>query len=468
MAGEREQVMHQFATAPGFGVRDGARERARFTRCKSRKQIRCPVVSQSGTRIAAIPAAHLPWNMMLPAAALTLALALSSANGKAVDGVVRGVMSGSNIAGMSVGIALGDRTLYLKAFGMRDVAARLPAEPGTVYEIGSLTKQFTAAALLLAQSDGSVDLQAPLSRYVPEYPAAAAVSIRELLDQTSGIPDYSAAPDFAQWMNRVQAPEELVARVSKTPLHFAPGSQFEYSNTNYVLLGMVLERTTHVAYADFLAARIFAPLGLRSTAYGPQAREARGYAWRAGTFVPEELETMNALFSAGALSSNVPDLLAWQAQLLQSRGLPPRVTQAMLQDGGYGFGLQHRQIYGRDVAEHAALIPGFSGYAGILPQTRLHIVLLANTATDLAPLAKSIIGIVAPAVDGGEDPAVTARVVAASAQALGAFGAPLSFTFAGRDGGTVRYRIVFQGATVVATFALRGAAAVLLHDELAP
>ena len=405
---------------------------------------------------------------MLAAAALTLAFALSGANVTAVDAVVRGVVAREHIAGMSVGIGLGDRTLYLKAFGLRDFAARLPAAPDTVYEIGSLTKQFTAAAVLLANRDGTVDLQAPLSRYVPEYRAAGAVTVRELLDQTSGIPDYSAAPDFEQWMNQAQSPETLVARVAGLPLHFTPGSQFEYSNTNYVLLGMIVQRTARVPYADFLASRIFAPLGLHATAYGPQARGARGYAWRGASFEPDELTTMDALFGAGALSSNVPDLLAWQAQLLSGRRLPAPLAQSMLQGTGYAFGLLHRQIYGRDVVEHTALVPGFSAYAGILPQTQLHLVLLANTATDLAPLAKSIVGIVVPPVDGGEDPAVTARVAAATAQALGAFGAPLSFTFTERDGTAVRYRIAFDRATIMATFALRGSGAVLLHYEPAP
>ena len=405
--------------------------------------------------------------MMLAAATLTLAFALSGAERKAVDAVASGVAARDHLAGMSVGIALGDRTLYLKAFGMRDAGMRLPAAPDTVYQIGSLTKQFTAAAVLLAQHDGSIDLRAPLSRYVPEYRAAAAVTVEQLLDQTSGIPDYSAAPDFERWMNGEQTPEQLVARIAGMPLHALPGSQFEYSNTNYVLLGMIVQRATRVSYPEFLAARIFAPLGLNATAYGPQAQGAVGYAWRDGAFTVDQLTNASVLFSAGGLSSNVPDLLRWQAHLLDATGLPAPLAQTMLQGTGYAFGLLHRQIYGRDVAEHTALIPGFSAYAGMLPQTGVHLVILASGAADLAPLAKSIIGIVAPAVDGGEDPAVTARVAAATAQDLAAFGAPLSFTFAGQQGGTVRYRITFEHASVLATFALRGSGAVLLHYERA-
>lgn len=354
-----------------------------------------------------------------------------------IDAVVTGFASANHVTAIGVGIAHRGRPLY-----ERNARA--------VFGIGSITKQFTAVLVLMLADEGKIDLQAPVARYVPGYPKAAAVTVRQLLDQTSGIPDYADDPQFAQWMNTPQTPAQLIERVRNLDLAFAPGTRFAYSNTNYVLLGLILENAGGAPFATLVKQRLTGPLHLTATEYGGGA--------------------LSAGYSAGGLTSNVNDLVAWQDALFSGRVLPPYLTQLMAGSGPYGFGLMHERMYGRELVGHSGSIPGFASYAALDPHSGLQIVVLANANADVRPLVKSLVGIAAPSVDGGEDPDVTARIAAAlpSLEQLRAHGTPLSFEFvcATHSGEPAFvYRIAFEGAAVRATFALRNGVVTVLHVD---
>ncbi|GAC1654445.1 MAG: serine hydrolase domain-containing protein [Vulcanimicrobiaceae bacterium] len=353
--------------------------------------------------------AHLPLDMFLQMGALSLALLLGPQQKAQIDLAMKDVMARQHIAGMSIGVAQDGRMLYARGYGFRDPQRRRNADRKTIYQVGSLTKQFTAACVLMLVRDGKLSLESTLSQYVPHYSKAATVTVRELLTQTSGIPSYTDDAAFAVWGKSRMSHDDVLAHVALLDLHFAPGTHWEYSNTNYFLLGMILERVSGMAYADFLRTRFLEPLHLHSTFYtGPDRKQdgdrAAGSAWNGAAFSPLELPAMDAAFSAGGLSSTVDDLTAWDAALLDGRVLPLSLaglmtTQSVLPTGasGYGMGLMIASMYGRITVMHDGNIDGFSAFTGTVLPERLEITVLTNAERiDTIPIAKTLAAIAQP------------------------------------------------------------------------
>ncbi len=363
--------------------------------------------------------------------------ALQSTQRAAVDAAVNDVMVRDHVPAISIGIARGGRMLYARGYGYRDLPNAVAADTGTIYEIGSLTKQFTAVLILKLLQDGKLSLDDPLSKYVASYPSAGHVTLRQLLNQVSGIPDYTQQPDFFSYVEQSLTPAQIVAKVSSLPLDFSAGSKWEYSNTNYVLLGMVIEKITGRPYAEVLQTRLLDPLHLIATSYtdpgAASADRAFGYSWYNNYSILARPSSMNIPFSAGAMSSNVADLIAWDSALFSDRIIPPDLTKLMMTPGSltdgtptdYGFGLQLTRFYGRLGVMHAGGIFGFSSFNIVFPETKLQIVVLGNSDSFISAqaLAKSIAAIVEPPGDRqliasrfrpaqNEDPTVTAALKA--------------------------------------------------------
>ena len=249
---------------------------------------------------------------------LLLAAILSTTTQSRIDAIVAQVMQREHIAGLSLGIARRGVPLYLRGYGERDVARHLAPDGYTVYAIGSLTKQFTAALVLQQTAHGSIALDAPLQRYLPQIVApAGAVTIAQLLGQTSGIASYTerSRAEIASLAATNPPPERVWQLVASKPLAFLPGAQWQYSNTNYLLLGMTLQSASGLSYSQLLGRNVIAPLRLESTAYGLPAfaqNVAQGYTWR-GDFesVPMNQGIIDVAFSAGGVTSNAPDILTW-------------------------------------------------------------------------------------------------------------------------------------------------------------
>jgi len=282
-------------------------------------------------------------------------------------------------------------TLLLKGYGERDRAKHLPADAATVYRIGSITKQFTAAEVLRLVEKGSVKLDDPITKYLPQYPQWKGVTVRQLLNHTSGIHSYTSSEEWRKHWTEDLTPAALIGFVAKDTMDFAPGTKWRYNNTGYMLLGLLLEKVTNQPYATLLQREVFGPLGMKSAAYCPtkptDAAYAVGYTREGSGFnVAPEL-SMTHPYAAGALCMSVPDYLEWQHALMSGHIVKPATLALMfgpesLANGektGYGMGLAPGNVAGHADIQHGGSINGFSTQQFWFPADSLSIVTFVNT-----------------------------------------------------------------------------------------
>ena len=310
---------------------------------------------------------------------------------RAVDSLVTNALAEGPVAGMSVAVVRGSDTVVMKGYGYADVENEVPATAETVYRIGSITKQFTAAAVLRLIEQGKVSLDDSLGKHLPNAPAGwRGVTIRQLLNHTSGIPSYtSAGPRWVSKMRLDLPHDSLIGLVANDTMDFAPGSKWRYNNSGYYLLGMLLERISGRPYAQIVREELATPLGLRGTMYCDLRpiikRRAQGYQVRDDKLGNADPLSMTQPFAAGALCSKVGDLVAWQRALVAGRVVKPASYAAMTKpegaatNSGYGFGLMSDTLAGRTRVQHGGGINGFNAELMYFPSDTLTIAVLANT-----------------------------------------------------------------------------------------
>jgi CubicO group peptidase (beta-lactamase class C family) len=286
-------------------------------------------------------------------------------------------------------VAEGDHVVLQAAYGYADLDWSIENHAGTKFRIGSLTKQFTAAAILLLQEQGKLSVHEPIGTYLPGLPDAwKTVTVENLLTHTSGIPNFTGAPGFSAYKLQGHSPEESVALVQGKPLDFAPGTKFYYSNTNYVLLGEIIERVSGMPYAGFLRQNIFIPLGMTETGVDVDSailpERAQGYDSTPEGFRRAQPISMTVPFSAGYLYSTVGDLLKWEQALFAGRVVSAASLRSMTTArlGEYGMGLFIRTADGHRLITHDGTIEGFESALSYYPENRLTIVVLGNVRTD--------------------------------------------------------------------------------------
>jgi CubicO group peptidase (beta-lactamase class C family) len=310
--------------------------------------------------------------------------------GATADSITQAALGGL-IAGLSIGVVRGHDTLLLKGYGFADLENEVPATPRTIYRIGSLTKQFTALAIMRLAEQGKIHLEDEITTYLPDFSTQKhRVTVRHLLTHTSGIKSYTVFGD-ARLSRLDLTRNEVVALFEDEPFDFDPGEDYAYSNSGYFLLGMIIERVSGQEYADYLQANIFEPLGLQDTKYCDNRRiikrRAEGYSVAGARLVNDEPVSMTQPFAAGGLCSSVADLLTWQAslskqELISLESYRSMVTPATLTDGSrpsYGFGVGITQIDGHLMIAHGGGINGFNSYMAHLPDDSLTVVVLVNT-----------------------------------------------------------------------------------------
>lgn len=305
-------------------------------------------------------------------------------------------------------VARGDEVLYSRASGEADRARSSPITLDTRFRIGSITKQFTAAAVLLLQQRGRLDVDDRLCDVLSACPAAwKPMTLRHLLQHTSGIPDYTELATYEPTKDEPTTPKALVARVRDEPLQFAPGSLFAYSNSNYAVLGLVIEQLSGMSYEAFLEREIFTPLGMSSTGFEkPGDGLAVGYSGGATRAAPID---MSVAYAAGGLSSTAGDLVRWSNALTGGSLLTAPVVAEMETAGidetdsygfGYGLGVYVGDVGGDGAAlrevYHDGGIDGFAAYLGRYPDDRLTVVVLSNSedVPTLAGIDRSLTPIV--------------------------------------------------------------------------
>lgn len=326
--------------------------------------------------------------------AFVLAVSLTTPQRASIDSIVRFVMGDQRVLGLSLAVVRDGRISYAHGYGFADRRRTIRVTPETVFPIASLEKSLVAASILRLVERHEISLDDRASKYVPLYPAARGVTIRELLTHTSGIPDYAQLPGFDRRQRVPVSPQELVQRVAALPLRFAPGTDWNYSNTDYVLLGMVIERVTHVPLEAWLRRDLFVPLHLTATA-----------AWNPILPEPQRAEgsvaagSPSLAFGAANLESDVLDLGHWIDDLLGGRVVDRASLARMLEPSTigsatvpYGMGFFAGRIGGRPGAWHSGYIEGYSSFIAVVPGRHLGVVLLCNAdRVDLGPLAQSVL-----------------------------------------------------------------------------
>jgi CubicO group peptidase (beta-lactamase class C family) len=289
-------------------------------------------------------------------------------------------------------VAKGDRLLINRGYGFSDLEWNTPNTPDTRFRIGSVTKQFTAASILILQERGKLRVEAPLKTYLPDTPQAwNDVTIFNLLTHTSGIPDFIHLADFRNIEALPQRPEELIAKIRDKPLEFAPGSDRAYSNTGYLLLGLVIEKVSGERYAQFVKENLLDPVGMRDSGHDTHAavihHRASGYTYGPDGFENAPYVDMSIPFAAGGLYSTTGDLLRWERALfggkILSRASLEQMTTPFKQN--YGFGVVIQQLDGDTIINHSGSLEGFNSCLIHGAHSNLVVVVLSNvsgSATD--------------------------------------------------------------------------------------
>ena len=309
-----------------------------------------------------------------------------------LDQVASSYTAGNAFMG-TVLVVDGDRVLLDKGYGMADLEWGIPNIPDAKFRLGSLTKQFTAALVLLLQQDGKLKISDPISTYLPDAPKAwEKVTLAELLGHTSGIPSFTELKEFPAWSMSPHTPAEELAFFSDKPLEFDPGSRFHYSNSNYEVLGVVIEKVSGKKYGDLLRERIFGPLGMKDSGLDTDQlvlpKRAQGYMPGPGGLVLARSESMTVPWAAGSIYSNTGDLLKWQHGLFGGKVLSAESLKAMTTPGKgeYGLGVMVSKKAGLDVVQHGGGIEGFNTNLMYVPDKRIAIVVLSNVNGSAPPV----------------------------------------------------------------------------------
>jgi CubicO group peptidase (beta-lactamase class C family) len=303
----------------------------------------------------------------------------------------------------SILVAREGKTLLDKGYGFANLEWQVPNTPVTKFRLGSITKQFTAASILLLEERGKLKIEDPVKKYMPDAPAAwDKVTIFYLLTHTSGIPSFTGFPDYPKRQLETMTPQQLVDWFRDKPLEFEPGTKWNYSNSGYVLLGYLIEKISGQSYAEFVQQNIFTPLGMKDSGYDSNSaiieRRAAGYS--PGKNGPPEnagFVNMSVPLSAGGLYSTTEDLLRWEQGLFGGKLLSPaslaKMTTPFKQDYAFGLGVSTQD--GHKAITHDGGIQGFNTSMTYYPDDKLVVAVLANLNGPVAGQISSALGKVA-------------------------------------------------------------------------
>jgi CubicO group peptidase (beta-lactamase class C family) len=315
---------------------------------------------------------------------LSLSLTASAQDIVRVRDVVRQHVDTKTFMG-SVLVARDGEVLLSEGFGFANLEWQVPNMPTTKFRLGSITKQFTAAAILLLAERGKLSLEDPIEKHWPEAPAAwHSVTIYHVLTHTGGIPNLTSFPEFTTFKLSPSPVEKTVALFKDRPLEFVPGSQMRYSNSGYVLLGYLIERISGQSYAAFLRNNIFEPLSMHDTGYDAHAeiieRRAAGYSPSPNGFANSPYIDMTIPGGAGGLYSTTEDLLRWTQGLFGGTLLTGASLEKMTTPfkDDYALGVASRERNGRKVISHDGGIEGFNTSLMYYPAEKVTIVVLGN------------------------------------------------------------------------------------------
>ncbi|SIO31885.1 CubicO group peptidase, beta-lactamase class C family [Singulisphaera sp. GP187] len=320
----------------------------------------------------------------------------------------------------SILVARDGKVLVRRGYGMANLEHDVPNMPETKFRLGSITKQFTAMAVMILQEQGKIDVHEKIKKYLPDAPPAwDEITVHHLLTHTAGIPSFTGFADYPTMMRRHMTLENLVASFKDKPLEFKPGERFAYSNSGYVLLGLLIEKVSGKPYASVLQASIFEPLGMKATGYDNPLpvlkHRASGYSGPGPFRMNSSFVDMTVPHAAGALYSTVDDLFLWDQALLTETLVPKAAREAMFtpEKKNYGYGWGITKLFGRRTVSHGGGINGFVTHLLRLPEDQVCVVVLSNVeGTAVGALAEDLAAVTLgekPKHESGGKEAVSSR-----------------------------------------------------------
>lgn len=292
-------------------------------------------------------------------------------------------------------VARDGKVVFSKGYGMANFEEEVPNTPQTKFRLASITKSFTAMATMMLQEKGKLSLQDSIGKYLTDCPETwKPITIRQLLNHTSGISDYVAAPDFMRTISQRVTSDELIASFKNKPLLFAPGEQFSYSNSNYILLGRIIEKASGQAYAAFLQENIFVPLKMKDSGYDDNhtllKHRAIGYIKQPGMLINARYMDMTNAYAAGALYSTAADLFLWDQALNTEKLVSKKSLDEIFSPGkgGIGYGWFINREKNRLLIMQGGLNSGFAASVLRYPEEKACIILLSNFENAAPHLAR--------------------------------------------------------------------------------
>jgi len=324
------------------------------------------------------------------------------------DSVARAVLEGTGVPSASVAVVRDGRLAYAHAYGRAQLEPEVPAQPDIRYSIGSISKQFAASCILLLQQDGKLSLDDAVSRWLPDLTRSDEVTVRQLLSHTSGYQDYWPQDYVPPMMLEPTTSGEIMDRWAKKPLDFDPGTRWQYSNTNYVIAGVIVEKLSGMPFFEFLRSRVLTPLGLASATSidvsevtEPEATGYRRYALGPLRRAPKE--GAGWLYAMGELAMTATDLARWDISLMNATLLEPESyreleTEVLLTDGvatGYGLGVSVGTSGGHRTLSHGGEVSGFTAQNIVFPDDHAAVVVLTNqdAASAASGIARGVSGL---------------------------------------------------------------------------
>jgi len=338
-----------------------------------------------------------------------------------IDKIATDALAKTGVPSASVAVVKQGQIAYVKAYGDARLEAHTPAAPEMRYSIGSISKQFTATAILLLQEKGKLSRDDKVAKFIPDLTRANEVTIRQLLSHTSGYQDYWPQDYVMPMMLQPVTAQRILDVWARKPLDFDPGTKWQYSNTNYVIAGVIVEKASGMPLLQLLQTKVFTPLAMKSVFNTDQARlgatDPTGYLrYALGPLRPAPKEGQGWLFAAGELAMTAEDLARWDISIIDQRVLKPASyheleTEVLLRNGlgtGYGLGVDVGAVAGHRALSHSGEVSGFTADNIVFPDEGVAVVVLTNQ--DAASAAGAIANAVAPLLLATDDPAAPQKL----------------------------------------------------------
>jgi len=329
-----------------------------------------------------------------------------------IDSLISAEFRDNNGPGGVFMITKSGKQMYRKAFGKANLEVNVAMSPEHVFQLGSITKQFTAIAILMLEEEGKLNVMSPISNYVADYPQGDNITIHHLLTHTSGIKDFTKMKSLKDIAQKEMTPKMMVDFFKHEPIDFAPGEKFDYNNSGYVLLGYIIEVVAGMSYEDFIKKHIFEKVGMRQSYYASDRQiilgRANGYQKKENSYVNKTHISFSVPFASGALMATADDMLRWQNALnqnvlLRAENVRKAFTKYKLNNGNeitYGYGWHIKDLHGIPTREHGGSIFGFKTMGVYIPSEDIYVIGLSNCdchsptqiTRDIASIALQTIG----------------------------------------------------------------------------